>query len=115
MYLAAEGAAKDAIAYQIQSLQWTILAMQLGRQRSWWDYTLSSSTAMESVSTNVEYECDAKLGSPDVIACERAAFELHGDKQIVLDPTAPLFIKLAGMLRIPKGTLCSNRKEFIRP
>lgn len=60
---------------------------------------------MGSVPINVKYECNANLGSPDVLACERALFEIDAsDGQVVLDPDGLPLIRPAGNCAIAVGT-----------
>ena len=59
----------------------------------WWEFHLGPLTPEP---TNIDYTCDAKLGSPGIGNCEALLFEFVRDGEVVLDPTAGPVIKTSG-------------------
>ena len=59
----------------------------------WWEFSLP---ALTSEPTDIDYKCDAKLGSPGMGDCEAVLYEMIRDGDILLDPSNGPTIQRSG-------------------
>lgn len=63
-------------------------------RRRWWEYTFGAPTPTP---VNVRYQCEARLGSPNMASCELALFQMRMHGPVVLDPAKGPSIQQSGM------------------
>ena len=89
---------RTLMAEEIARLQQAAKHMITGGESRWYDLDSSDGSSSDSLQTpiNVNYDCDATLGSPNVANCEAAEWTFFESGPVVLDPIAGPIIKIVG-------------------
>lgn len=85
--MAAAARVSNALSHQFVS------SMMTYHHPRWWEFKLGPETPEP---TNVEYDCDAKLGKPGLGGCEILLYEFVREGHVVLDPAKGPLIKTSG-------------------